>query len=66
LPDSAYVDVRTVAQLYQISVATVWRWAASGILPAPVKVGPGTTRWSVAALRQHRSTLARWDRQRKV
>jgi len=39
LPDSAHVDVRTVAGLFGISVPTVWRHTRSGKLPAPRKIG---------------------------
>jgi len=55
LPDSAYVDVRAVADIHDISVPTAWRWSARGLLPKPEKLGPGTTRWNVGALRRHRA-----------
>lgn len=51
LPDAARVPVTTVAQLYGVSVATVWRWVRQSRVPAPCRVG-GTTRWSVGALRR--------------
>jgi predicted DNA-binding transcriptional regulator AlpA len=50
LPDSAHVDVRTVAGLFGISVPTVWRHTRSGKLPTPRKIG-ASTRWNVAELR---------------
>ena len=50
LPDSAKVPVQVVAAREGVSVVTVWRRAAAGILPAPVKSG-GTTRWIVGQLR---------------
>jgi hypothetical protein len=50
LPDSAKVPVQVVAAREGISVVTVWRRAAAGLLPAPVKTG-GTTRWIVGQLR---------------
>ncbi|MEM5367907.1 transcriptional regulator [Paraburkholderia azotifigens] len=52
LPDSAHVDVRTVAGLYCCSVNTVWRRVASSIIPAPKKFGH-STRWNVGDLRKH-------------
>jgi predicted DNA-binding transcriptional regulator AlpA len=58
LPDSAYVDVRAVADMHDISVPTTWRWSSSGLLPRPEKLGPGTTRWNVGALRRHRAKVA--------
>ncbi len=54
LPDSAYVDVRTVAGIHDISVPTAWRWSSHGLLPRPEKLEPATTRWNVGALRRHR------------
>ncbi|MGF6905374.1 putative DNA-binding transcriptional regulator AlpA [Paraburkholderia sp. GAS348] len=50
LPGSAHVDVRAVAGLYGCSVPTVWRRAASGLIPQPKKFGH-STRWNVAELR---------------
>lgn len=51
LPNSAEVPVQVVAARWSISTVTVWRWAASGRLPAPVRRG-GVTRWRVGDLRQ--------------
>lgn len=51
LPDSAHVRVGVVAALQSCSIATVWRRAKAGTLPAPRKIG-GTTVWSVGALRK--------------
>ncbi|MCY1530326.1 hypothetical protein D9M68_655080 [compost metagenome] len=59
LPDAAYVDVRAVANIHNISVSTAWRWSTEGLLPRPEKLGPATTRWNVGALRRHRAGLAR-------
>lgn len=58
LPDSAYIDVRAVAGIHDISVSTAWRWSANGLLPAPERLGPATTKWKVGSLRQHRAKLA--------
>lgn len=54
LPGSAYVRMPTLTALYGVGPATIWRWAKSGRLPAPVKLGPNTTGWLVADLRQAR------------
>lgn len=51
MPESAVVRVQVVAALRGCSVATVWRHAASGLLPKPEKFG-GITAWRVGALRQ--------------
>ena len=57
LPDSARVDVKTVAAVEGVSVATTWRWVEKGILPKPEPKPPGTntTRWIVGKIRQARA-----------
>lgn len=47
--DSKYASAATLARRYDTSASTIWRWAASGILPQPIKLGPNSTRWEVAA-----------------
>lgn len=37
-------DVDIAARL-GVHRTTVWRWARSGILPAPCRLGPATVRW---------------------
>ncbi len=60
LPDAAFVRLRTVAALFSISPATVWRRSASGDLPAPIRIGRRCTCWNVGALREAlRAVLAR-------
>lgn len=46
-----YLTVRNVAARYEVCVPTIWRWikTAPGF-PAPRKIGPGTTRWSLEDL----------------
>ncbi len=39
------LTVQDVARRLAISVRTVWRWTAAGILPRPVHPRPGCTRW---------------------
>lgn len=57
LPDSAQVSVQAVAGVLGRSVSSVWRDARAGTLPAPVKTGPGSTRWNVGAIRRHLASL---------
>lgn len=52
LPDSANVRLPIVMGLYGISSATVWRQVKAGIIPAPRKLTPRTTAWSVKDLRK--------------
>lgn len=58
LPDSAHVQVRTVAAVVGVSEATVWRKVKQGTLPAPKKVSARATRWNVGELRQAIAALA--------
>jgi predicted DNA-binding transcriptional regulator AlpA len=50
------VRANRLAAMLDVSVATVWRWAAAGHLPAPHRIGPGVTAWRLdeveAALRR--------------
>ena len=45
-----FVRVRTLAAQLDVSVATIWRWAAEGRIPRPVKLSPGVTAWNAAAV----------------
>lgn len=53
LPRSAHVDVHVTAAICGCSIATVWRLSRNGKLPKPRKIGPGSTRWNVGAIRDH-------------
>ena len=36
---------REVATLFGVHPSTIWRWCKAGLIPKPVKVGRGTSRW---------------------
>lgn len=57
LPDSAMVDVKTVAAVLGKSESSIWRDARTGKLARPVKTGPACTRWNVGAIRRHLAAL---------
>ena len=42
-----FIDVRTLAGMLGVDRSTVWRKAAAGLLPRPIKVA-GLTRWRLA------------------
>lgn len=48
------LTVRDVAERMRVSVRTVWRWTASGELPAPVRAGRRgrVVRWKTADIAQ--------------
>lgn len=52
LPDSAHVQLRTVAGVVGVSESTVWRMVKRGSLPTPKKVSERATRWNVGELRR--------------
>lgn len=57
LPDSAMVDVKTVAGILGRSPSSIWRDTRTGRLPRPFKTGPACTRWRVGDLRRHLASL---------
>lgn len=52
LPDSAQVRLPVVKALFSCSSATVWRLCRRHELPAPRKLSPGVTTWTVGELRR--------------
>lgn len=58
LPDCANVRAPVVAALFDVSLATVWRYAKAGTIPAPRKLGPRLTAWNVGELRRALGTTA--------
>jgi prophage regulatory protein len=39
-----------LAERYGVSRSTIWRWSLRGILPKPIEISPGTTRWLAEAI----------------
>lgn len=54
LPNSAHVRVGTVAAIWGCSKAQIWRLAAAGKIPKPIKFSERVTVWNVGQLRQAR------------
>lgn len=51
LPNSAYVRLPVMIQLYGVSATTIWRCCGKTI-PKPVKLTPRTTCWNVGEIRK--------------
>lgn len=41
---------KSLAERYQVSRQTIWRWVREGHLPKPVKIATGSTRWPEAEI----------------
>lgn len=60
-----YVRIRELASvpgregLLPVTPATVWRWVAKDIFPAPVRLSRGVTAWLVADIEE-------WQRQQRA
>lgn len=48
-----YLSDKDLAARYGVIRGTIWRWLSEGRLPAPVHIGPNTTRWRLADLEAH-------------
>lgn len=58
MTSSAFYRVHRVAEIYGVSVATIWRWAKTDPnFPQPIKISPGVTGWSAQAIEAHISNL---------
>jgi len=40
-----YSSDKTLAQFYDASRSTIWKWSREGKLPKPIKLTSGATRW---------------------
>lgn len=49
---SGYASAKALAREFETTESTIWRWAAMGRIPSPLKLGPGTTRWDLAEVRK--------------
>ena len=45
---ASYMTDTALAERYQVSRATIWRWAKSDRFPDPIKLSAGCTRWRIA------------------
>jgi predicted DNA-binding transcriptional regulator AlpA len=43
-----YYSDKDLADSYDVSRQTIWRWVRLGLLDPPVKLGPNTSRWTGA------------------
>lgn len=51
-----YVSDQWLADYFGVSRSTIWRWTRKGVLPSPVSLSPGTTRWRLVDVHAHIDT----------
>ena len=59
MPQVIYMSDTALATRYQVSRATIWRWAQTKRFPNPVKLSEGCTRWRLADIEQWESEQVR-------
>ena len=47
-----FMSDTALAERYQVSRATIWRWARSKRFPGPINLSEGCTRWRLADIEQ--------------
>lgn len=45
---STYISDKQLAERYDVSRATIWRWVHSRNFPKPTRLSPGCTRWKLS------------------
>lgn len=48
-----YLTDKQLADRWSVSRDTIWRWKRAGLIPAPIKIGPNTTRWKLEEIEDH-------------
>lgn len=43
---------------WPVASATVWRWVSSGVLPAPVRLGPQVSAWPIEVIEAYEKAQA--------
>jgi prophage regulatory protein len=54
-----YLSDKSVAERYDTSRNTIWRWVRENRFPAPIKLSNGTSRWKL-------SDLQSWEAQQEA
>ena len=45
---TTFLSDKQIAQRYEVSRSTPWRWVEQGRFPKPIKLSPGCTRWRLS------------------
>jgi predicted DNA-binding transcriptional regulator AlpA len=60
--DDRLMNVKEVAQFLTVSIRKVWRDAAAGVFPQPIKLGPKTARWRLSEVLEYVEKARRSNR----
>ena len=52
-----YISDRALAERFGVDRGTIWRWAAAGRLPKPIRLSPGCTRWALDEVEAYEASL---------
>lgn len=55
--NTLYLSVNQVAERFNVSPDSIWRWKRAGDFPAPVKLGGNTTRWRLSDIEEWEGQL---------
>ena len=50
--EKTMLSAKSVAELFDTSERTIWRWVSSGKIIAPMRIAEGTTRWRTKDLHE--------------
>lgn len=56
-PDDDLISVKIVAQKLGVTVDSVWKYSRAGLIPKPVVLGSGATRWKRSEINAHIASL---------
>lgn len=49
-PAQAYASDKILARRYDVSRTTIWRWARTGLIPAPYRFTSQCSRWKLSEI----------------
>lgn len=56
-PARTYLTVKEVADRFNVSTASIYRWIRERDFPRPLKIGAGTVRWRLSDIEEYESGL---------
>ncbi len=53
-----FLTDKDIAERYQVSRCSPWRWAKNGTFPKPIRLSPGVSRWELRQVEEHEQKQA--------